>query len=282
MRIAYVEDNSTNLHLVQRVASMNQHVVVNYTEGEVALNELSYEKFDLILMDVELAGEMNGLQVTRALRARGLTTPIVAVTAYAMMGDREKCLEAGCNEYLPKPLPIAEFLMMLAKYDAQIQAVKDKDAEPEVAAPVQPTDATTPEEAAIPIASIVEPHADPVATNAATFPAAPVDPAAPTKPPKPYVNPAAGSPNVPAHNPVAPTLAPAMQPPTAPPSTSVRTPSTNPKRGQTGSLQNKERAAKPDTGTLNKAPLQAAPTDQASTGQPETTEQAEQPTEKQG
>src|SRR5262245_46582850 len=117
MRIAYVEDNATNLALVERVASMGRHVVVPYSEGEVAAQELLREKFDLILMDVELAGEMGGLQVVRRLRESGLKTPIIAVTAYAMMGDREKCIEAGCNDYLPKPLPINELIMMLAKYD---------------------------------------------------------------------------------------------------------------------------------------------------------------------
>ncbi len=122
MRIAYVEDNMTNQSLVHRVAGMNGHVVTSYAEGEIALKELVIHKFDLILMDIELAGEVNGLQVVRTLRSHGLTTPIVAVTAYAMMGDREKCLEAGCNDYLPKPLPIAEFLVLLAHYDAALNA----------------------------------------------------------------------------------------------------------------------------------------------------------------
>lgn len=122
MRIAYVEDNAMNLALVQRIAMMSGHIITSFTEGEIALTELSRQTFDLILMDVELAGEMNGLQVVRTLRARGLTTPIIAVTAYAMLGDREKTLEAGCNEYLPKPLPISDFLALLARYELQVQA----------------------------------------------------------------------------------------------------------------------------------------------------------------
>jgi CheY-like chemotaxis protein len=198
MRIAYVEDNITNLNLVQRVAMMNAHTIVNYTEGEEALRELSYQKFDLILMDVELAGEMNGLMVTSTLRARGLTTPIIAVTAYAMMGDREKCLEAGCNDYLPKPLPIHEFLVMLAKYDAQLaepQPVTEPQParEPALSAipasegtvPAMPTLVTSPatpavtaksEPAAVPatqVASIVDPHVNPIEDNAATLPIRP-------------------------------------------------------------------------------------------------------------
>ncbi len=118
MRIAYVEDNPTNLALVERVAKMSRHIIVAYSEGEIAASELLHEKFDLILMDVELAGELGGLQVVRRLRESGLQTPIIAVTAYVMMGDREKCLEAGCNDYLPKPLPITDLIAMLAKYDS--------------------------------------------------------------------------------------------------------------------------------------------------------------------
>jgi CheY-like chemotaxis protein len=139
MRIAYVEDNPTNLALVERVASMNQHTIVSYLEGEIALRELKTEKFDLILMDVELAGELSGLQVVRALRVGGLKTPVVAVTAYAMMGDRDKCLEAGCNDYLPKPLPIRELIDMLARYDTM---VKNGDAIP-VPMPVENSTTTS-------------------------------------------------------------------------------------------------------------------------------------------
>ncbi len=152
MRVAYVEDNSTNIALVQRIALMNNHKVVSYTEGEVALKALSHEKFDLILMDVELAGEMGGLQVVRTLRARGLTTPIIAVTAYAMMGDREKCLEAGCDDYLPKPLPIAEFLTLLARYDAALHA--------------PPSEPSLPPTSDHPALSSTKAHVNPAAANA--------------------------------------------------------------------------------------------------------------------
>jgi len=117
MRIAYVEDNPTNLALVERVASMNQHVIVSYTEGEIALEELKKEVFDLILMDVELAGDMGGLEVVRKLRAFGLQTPIIAVTAYAMIGDRDRCIEAGCTDSLSKPMPIPQLIALLNRYD---------------------------------------------------------------------------------------------------------------------------------------------------------------------
>jgi CheY-like chemotaxis protein len=116
MNIAYVEDNAVNLALLTRVASMNQHTITSYMEGEIALEELSKRQFDLILMDIELAGEINGLQVVRELRKRGISTPIIAVTAYAMLGDRERCIEAGCTGYLSKPISIPETLELLKQY----------------------------------------------------------------------------------------------------------------------------------------------------------------------
>jgi CheY-like chemotaxis protein len=169
MRIAYVEDNPTNLALVERVAGMNRHAVVSYAEGEIAAEELLHEQFDLILMDVELAGEMGGLQVVRNLRQAGVTTPIIAVTAYAMLGDRERCLEAGCNGYLPKPLPIAELLVLLAKYDADTKA-KSASAEP----------VSAPEFAAAPVAAT--PAAMPAASAGSAVPTNTPIPSAPSTP----------------------------------------------------------------------------------------------------
>ena len=88
----------------------------------MALVELARERFDLILMDVELAGEISGLQVVQHLRLSGIKTPIIAVTAYAMIGDREKCLNAGCDGYLPKPLPIGELLALFAQYEQEARS----------------------------------------------------------------------------------------------------------------------------------------------------------------
>ncbi|MCC7448894.1 MAG: response regulator [Anaerolineae bacterium] len=140
MRIAYVEDNLANLALVERIANIGHHEIASYAEGEIAREELARERFDLILMDVELAGEISGLQVVRHLRQLGIKTPIIAVTAYAMIGDREKCLEAGCDGYLPKPLPITELLAIFARYlPAAPQPAVPADAhQPHVSAPSEP------------------------------------------------------------------------------------------------------------------------------------------------
>ena len=97
MRILYVEDNPANLFLIKRVAKMGDHEVINLIDGEEALRKIDLIKPDLILMDIQLAGQLTGLDVVRKLRQDGLTIPIVAVTAYAMVGDRETDMQFAAN-----------------------------------------------------------------------------------------------------------------------------------------------------------------------------------------
>src|SRR6185369_2341742 len=120
MRILYVEDNPANLSLVQRVARMGGHQVVTYAEGEMALANYDRDKPDLVLMDLQLSGKLTGLDVVKELRSAGHQTPIIAVTAYAMIGDRERCLEAGCTGYLAKPLPVSELVDLIKQYEAPV------------------------------------------------------------------------------------------------------------------------------------------------------------------
>jgi CheY-like chemotaxis protein len=131
----YVEDNLANLNLVKRIARVGGHDIVSHTNGVDALKALETDPCHLILMDIELEGAMDGIEVIKTLRARGDERPIIAVTAYAMAGDKQRILEAGCNEYLPKPLPISQFLTFMAKYDPkniqpQIPNVVDEDKDP--------------------------------------------------------------------------------------------------------------------------------------------------------
>lgn len=121
MRILYVEDNETNQALVGRVVRARRHKILFCEEGEQALEMLKQSSdIDLVLLDIELAGAMSGVEVVKQLRAEGDKRPVVAVTAYAMMGDRERILEAGCDQYLPKPLVITDLLALIDHYEKVI------------------------------------------------------------------------------------------------------------------------------------------------------------------
>jgi CheY-like chemotaxis protein len=125
MKIMYVEDNPANISLMQRIARMGGHQVINYTNGDLVLDNFEKDQPNLVLMDLQLEGRMTGLEIVKTLRERGFTTPIVAVTAYAMVGDRERCIEAGCDSYLSKPLPVAELVELVKAYELKNQAAAE-------------------------------------------------------------------------------------------------------------------------------------------------------------
>ncbi|MFQ3535508.1 MAG: response regulator [Aggregatilineales bacterium] len=117
MRIAYLEDNAANVALVQRIISMTPHALSIYHDGEEACPHILNREFDLIFMDIELAGKLSGVELVRRIREAGLQVPVIALTAYAMVGDRERCLAAGCTDYLSKPFGVGDFLEILNKYN---------------------------------------------------------------------------------------------------------------------------------------------------------------------
>ena len=129
MRVLYVEDNPANVFLVKRVARMGNHEIINLIDGQQALRKFEDIQPDLVLMDIQLSGEIGGLDVVRKLRERGVTTTIIAVTAYAMVGDKERCLEAGCDEYMAKPLPVPRLVELFAEHARKAEATSEEAAE---------------------------------------------------------------------------------------------------------------------------------------------------------
>jgi signal transduction histidine kinase/DNA-binding response OmpR family regulator len=118
-RVLLAEDNLTNQRVVQGILEKQGHQVIVVGTGEAALEALAQNSFDLVLMDVQMPC-MDGLEATRAIRkAEALTKahlPIVALTAHAMKGDQERCLAAGMDAYLSKPVRAVDLLNMLETY----------------------------------------------------------------------------------------------------------------------------------------------------------------------
>ena len=111
IRILLVEDNETNIGTFCDYLAAKGYFVAVARSGAEALERLAEVAPDLILMDVQMPG-MDGLEVTRRIRAGQIFTvvPIVALTALAMPGDRERCLTAGMNDYLSKPVSLGHLL----------------------------------------------------------------------------------------------------------------------------------------------------------------------------
>lgn len=116
-RILIVEDNELNLKLLADLLEYQGYAITVTTLGEAAIDLAVQERPDLILLDIRLP-DMEGTEVAGRLKADPRTgaIPIIAVTAYAMQGDRGDILASGCDAYVPKPIRIAEFLELVAGY----------------------------------------------------------------------------------------------------------------------------------------------------------------------
>ena len=114
--ILVVEDNPDNMKLFKAVLGLRQHRVVGLPGGEGLLEALRAERPDLVLLDIQLPGE-DGFQLLQKLQEAGEELPpVLALTAHAMSGDREKALEAGFEGYLTKPIDVGSFAQTVEKH----------------------------------------------------------------------------------------------------------------------------------------------------------------------
>jgi two-component system sensor histidine kinase/response regulator len=117
LHVLVAEDNMINQRYAVSVLEKEGYSTVVVNNGREALAALERESFDLMLMDLHMP-EMDGFEATSSIRARerftGRRMPIVAVTAHAMSGDREKCLAAGMDAHVSKPIRRAELIQVIA------------------------------------------------------------------------------------------------------------------------------------------------------------------------
>ena len=140
--ILLAEDNAINQKLALRLLQKAGYSVDVVENGLQAVNAVQKKQYSLVLMDVQMP-ELDGFDATRQIRALPSPTgiiPIVAMTAHAMAGDREKCLEAGMNDYLSKPLNIDEVLTVVNKYAAKVQNSSEASSEFLTESPKEPSE----------------------------------------------------------------------------------------------------------------------------------------------
>lgn len=115
--ILYVEDNALNMRLVRKIVTSLGYDMIEAPNGTLGMMLASTEMPALILVDINLP-DMDGLEVTRRLKADARTAhiPIVALTANAMHGDRERCYAAGCDGYIAKPVGRQELRQVLVEF----------------------------------------------------------------------------------------------------------------------------------------------------------------------
>jgi two-component system sensor histidine kinase/response regulator len=131
LNILLAEDNPVNQKLAAVILEKRGHRVVVVANGREAVEALDKGRFDLILMDVQMP-VMDGLTATREIRNSKLeirNIPIIAMTAHAMKGDRERCLEAGMDDYVSKPIKAEEFLAVIEKITHESKDTKEEAGE---------------------------------------------------------------------------------------------------------------------------------------------------------
>jgi CheY-like chemotaxis protein len=127
LRVLLAEDNAVNQELAVRILKKHGHKAVVARTGKEALALLGKRSFDLVLMDVQMP-DMDGFEATAAIRetepTRGARIPIVAMTAHALAGDRERCLQSGMDAYIAKPIQAAELPEVVERLAARSNKIR--------------------------------------------------------------------------------------------------------------------------------------------------------------
>lgn len=123
-KILVVDDIPENIRLVKKVLEARGYKVIEVQTGADAINAAQTEIPDLILMDIRLPGGIDGLEATRRIKALSQLThiPILAMTASVRLEDMQRALDAGCVDFIRKPIDINEFPKQVAQYIARAEA----------------------------------------------------------------------------------------------------------------------------------------------------------------
>lgn len=141
--VLLAEDNPVNQKLAQVILKKRGFTVITAGNGQEAVHAMEHHRFDLVLMDVQMP-LMDGLDATRAIRrherAMGRHTPIVAMTAHAMQGDRDECLAAGMDDYVSKPVQSALLFATIERVLAHSSSEEETDMQPPTPAGDEPSE----------------------------------------------------------------------------------------------------------------------------------------------
>lgn len=116
-KVLVIEDEPLNMELILELLATKGFTVHGAVDGEDAIRKTEKEVYNLIIMDIALPG-MNGVEATRIIKSKPeyKDVPVIALTAYAMKGDKERFLADGFDDYISKPLDVVDFMIKLDKY----------------------------------------------------------------------------------------------------------------------------------------------------------------------
>ncbi len=115
-QVFVVDDDLPSYQLIEELLTGKKISLKHFTNGKDLLAEFSRgNNPDLIIMDIQLPGA-DGLELTRRIKSMDDSIPIIAYTSYAMAGDRARCMESGCDEYVSKPVDLDRFVDMIIRY----------------------------------------------------------------------------------------------------------------------------------------------------------------------